>query len=171
MRFANCFCSGETRKGKDQNLLFVPNPDFDPGFVTPFHSSQIKSYLSEYQLEKFREQKYSHYPSRLQALYLLSSEKIAYEYYGYSEDHVGDRVLKRVYTVGEYIFSTHDSSWINFLRLPHSITNETYERVSQEYWSGGRVEDCSFDSMGQSWERPSIQEVLYTGCVKFYDEE
>ena len=83
--------------------------------------------------------------------------------------HVTGRVLKKVRTAGPYIYSTHDSSWVDFLRLDHSCEDETIHDVTQAYWRGGKVEGCQLKSMGKPWSKFPIVEVLYLGRIDFYD--
>jgi hypothetical protein len=162
------FTSGGLLGNRKSNLMFTPNPDFQ-GEITPFQLGIMREYMAEYNLELGREVHAKSYPSRLNAIYLLNSEEEANLYKDRHMYHVGDRVLKRVHSVGPCVYSTHDSSWVDFLRLTHSVDSESVEKVSQAYWSGHTVESCSLSSMGRPWTQSPIMETLYIGRVEFYD--
>ncbi len=83
--------------------------------------------------------------------------------------HVGNRLLRQARSVGPYAYSTHDSSWVDFLRLNHSCDDETIHQVAQAYWRGVNVEDCELKSFGKPWAQSPIIEVLYLGRIDFYD--
>ncbi|MEW5943074.1 MAG: hypothetical protein AB1710_04365 [Pseudomonadota bacterium] len=163
-----CFISaGNIDRGKS-NLPFVPNPNFK-GDVSPFSIGVTHHYTAEYNFEINREHYFPEYPSRLNAIYLLNSEAEAMEYKERHIGHVGGRVLKKVYTVGQYVYSTHDSSWVDFLRLNHSCDDQTVHDVAQAYWRGVNVADCHLRSRGAPWTESPIIEALYLGRIDFYD--
>lgn len=148
--------------------MFIPNPNFE-GFISPFQMNISTEYMVEYNLEKHREIYFNSYPSRVEAIYLFDSEEEANKYHEMHLDHVGGRILKKVKTNGSYIYSKHDSSWIDFLRLPHSIDNENIYNISNLYWGGEKVSDTRLESMGKEWTQDSIFEILFMGRVDFYD--
>lgn len=84
--------------------------------------------------------------------------------------HVGNRILKKVHSIGSCVYSKHDSSWVDFLRLTHSVDPITIEHVSKSYWGGINVEDCQLSSMGKSWTQSPIIEILFLGRIEFYDK-
>lgn len=153
--------------GSPEYLQFVQNPLAKPSAISSFHSNVIRNYRTEYNLELFRHAKFTQYPSRLWALYLLGSKNDAYAYRAAHPDHTRNRVLKRCVTVGAYSYSTHDAAWIDFLRLHHSIDEETFSRCAHEYWSGGRADAGEFMSRGKPWTAQSATEVLLYGRVDF----
>ena len=163
-----CFVSAGSVERGESNLPFIPNPKFT-GDISPFTIGVTHQYRAEYNFEINREHYFPFYPSRLNAIYLLPSEEEAKAYQSRHMDHVGGRVLKKVHTVGTYAYSTHDSSWVDFLRQSHSCDDETIHHVTQAYWRGVNVEDCQLQSMGNPWTQSAIVEVLYLGRIDFYD--
>ncbi|WP_297810233.1 hypothetical protein [uncultured Methylophaga sp.] len=152
----------------DSNLPFIPNPKFT-GDVSPFSVGVTHHYSAEYNFEINREHYFPDYPSRLNAIYLLRSESEAQKYKERHMGHVGNRVLKKVFTVGQYAYSIHDSSWVDFLRLNHSCDKDTIHNVTQAYWRGVNAANCELKSMGQPWSESPISEILFLGRVDFYD--
>lgn len=159
--------AGNINRG-ESNLPFIPNPKFT-GDVSHFSIGVTHHYTAEYNFEINREQYFQDYPSRLNAIYLLRSESEAEEYQKRHMAHVGGRVLKKVRTVGQYVYSIHDSSWVDFLRLNHSCDDQTVHCVTQAYWRGINVAEYKLSSMGQPWTESPIMEVLYLGRIEFYD--
>ncbi len=159
--------AGSVGRG-ESNLPFIPNPKFE-GDVSPFSIGVTNHYSAEYNFEINREHYFPEYPSRLNAIYLLKSETEAMEYKERHMGHVSGRVLKKVHTVGQYEYSTHDSSWVDFLRLNHSCDHQTVHEVTQAYWSGGNVADYQLCSLGASWTESPIIEVLFLGRIDFYN--
>jgi len=105
---------------RKDNLMFLPNPDF-AGEVSMFQIGLLRHYQAEYNFEIGRRRFFHQYPSRLDAIFLLETEEEAILYQESHFNHVGSRILKKVYTMGSYISSIHDSAWVDFCRLPHSI--------------------------------------------------
>ncbi len=154
---------------RKSNLMFIPNPDFQ-GDITPFQHGIMHQYMAEYHLEIGREfYKFTNYPSRLNAIYLFDTEEEAHKYKARHMNHVDGRVLKKVKSVTPYVYSKHDSSWVDFLRLTHSVDAETISFVSQAYWGGINVENCQLTSFGKPWSQDPIIEVLFIGRIEFYD--
>jgi len=162
------FTSGGLRNTGNSNLMFIPNPDFKSD-ITPFQFGIMREYLAEYNLELGRETYFADYPSRLNAIYLFDSEEEAYKYKEKQKQHVSGRILKRGHSVGPSVYSKHDSSWVDFLRLTHSTDATTISNVCQAYWNGTKVEDCELASMGNPWSQDVIFEVLFIGGLMFYD--
>ena len=151
------------------SLMFLPNPEFMT-FISPFQSSLLQNYIAEFNLELSRQHSFGTYPGRLQAIFLLNSADEAKKYADRHPDHVGNRLLKRCTTVGAYHYSIHDSAWVNFLRIGHSMDPATLNFVGRGYWSGERVADHELMSMGQKWSDEPILEVLFLGRVDFSDK-
>lgn len=167
IKFTGCFISsGQERNGS--NLMFLPNPDFT-GTISPYNIGILSYYTPEYNLEIHREHDYPQYPSRLNAIYLLNSFEEAQKYKETHPEHVGNRHLRKVRTNGEYIYSIHDATWIDFLREPHSVNNDTINYVAYSYWMGEKVEQHTLNSFGRPWIRDSVMEVLFLGRIDFYD--
>jgi hypothetical protein len=165
---AGSFVSAGSIGRGESNLPFIPNPRFI-GDISPFSIGVTHHYTAEYHFEINREHYFSNYPSRLNAIYLLGSEAEAMAYKDGHEEHVRNRELKRVHTVGQYAYSTHDSSWVDFLRLNHSCDDQTIHDVTQAYWRGVNVADCQLLSKGKPWTVSPITEILYLGRIDFYD--
>lgn len=164
--FSGGLVSGENKS----NLMFLPNPDFG-GDITPFQHGVMREYMAEYNLEMGREfYNFKDYPSRLNALYLFDREAEAHKYKARHMAHVDGRVLKKGKSVTQCIYSKHDSSWVDFLRLTHSVDPESIANVSKSYWSGVNVKDCQLMSMGQPWSQEPIIEILFLGRIEFYDK-
>ena len=152
-----------------QALMFLPNPKFKSP-ITPFQNNLLRNYVAEYNLEVDRMRWFSQYPSRLHAMFLFDSDAEAKNYRARHPEHVEKRILKRVKTVGDYIYSLHDSSWINFLRLQHSVDEASINNISKSYWSGVRVEQRELMSFGERWTQNAIIDVLFLGRVDFFDK-
>jgi hypothetical protein len=148
------------------DLMFVHNPDHKVQFIARFHRGVIHDYSIEYEMERYRYEHNRELPSRLFALFLFENRVEASRYHAQHPAHVGRRVLKRGVTVGPYIYSAHDSAWIDYLRLPHSIDAETFDHCGRGYWSGARMEG-GFESMGEPWKPNSIMEALLYGRIDF----
>jgi hypothetical protein len=153
---------------REEALMFIPNPKFRGG-VSPFQNNLLQQYIAEYQLEVARQTCCPKYPCRLQAIFLFESEEEADKYRERHFSHVGNRVLKRVKTVGYYCYSLHDSSWIDFLRLSGWNDLQTLDNVCKAYWGGHLVKSSHLQSLGKVWTEEPIIEVLYLGTVEFYE--
>lgn len=153
------------------NLMFIPNPSFNNGMISPFQNNLIRNYRVEYNLELARKSAFESYPPRLEALYLLETREDAQKYFDEHVSHVGNRILKRVKSVGSYTYSKHDSSWIDFCRLEHSMDADTIQYVSNAYWNGDSVENHQLMSMGSVWTKSPIMEILYMGKIDFYSKD
>ena len=166
------FFSGGLAAGeKRSNLMFLPNPDFG-GDITPFQHGVMREYMAEYNLEMGREHyNFGQYPSRLNAIYLFDNEAEAHKYKARHPAHVDRRVLKKGKSVTPCVYSKHDSSWVDFLRLTHSVDPESISYVSKAYWSGVNVKECQLMSMGQAWSQDPIIEILFLGRLQFYDRK
>ena len=162
---AGCLVSIPPEVGS-QRLLFLPNPEFRSA-LSPFQNNILRNYTAEYNLEIAREKSFPRYPSRLQAVFLFASGSDAASYHALHPEHVGGRVLKAVRTVGPYIFSTHDGSWVDFLRLPHSVDTRSLEVISEAYWMGRKVLGSRLASWNSPWQQEPIAEVLFAGRVDF----
>jgi hypothetical protein len=49
-------------------------------------------------------------------------------------------------TSGTYTCSFHDASWLDYLRLPHSLSLSALDEVAEFYWSGKTVEEVGSPS-------------------------
>lgn len=150
----------------EDSFMFLPNPKFK-GMISPFHSNMLRNYIADYNLELTRRAKFKDYPSRLQAIFLLDSEEAAYQYSENNPEHVKNRTLVKGVTDGVYLYSLHDSVWIDFLRLPHGTDQQTINSVTEGYWSGEIAENCSLESCGKKWTKKPAFEVLFVGRLNF----
>lgn len=150
-------------------LMFLPSPEFKT-FISPFQNNLLRNYVAEYNLELSRQKHFAQHPCRLQAIFLLDSAEEAKKYADRHPDHVGKRILKRCTTVGPYVSSIHDSAWVNFLRIGHSMDQDTLDFVGRAYWCGEHVANHQLMSMGQPWTEEPILEVLFLGRVDFHDK-
>jgi hypothetical protein len=167
------FIGGPIQPGTDTpaSLMFVPNPNPVPNFISAFHLGVINNYRIEYELERHRFNSFRGYPSRFFAMFVLNSIADAQRYRELHEDHVRGRVLKRGITVGPHVYSLHDATWIDFLRGPGYFEAETMENVAKAYWLGKRAEDAALTSMGREWKRQSCNEVLLYGRLDFPNKD
>ena len=117
----------------EHTLPFVRDLEFG-GLVTPFMQNVTHNYGVEFNLEQRRLAEFGSYPSRMAAVYLFYDEDIAQQYADRNPDHVGDRRLQRVHSVGDYQYSVHDSSWIDYLRIPNFLGPEGIETLTRSYW-------------------------------------
>jgi hypothetical protein len=106
-----------------ETLMFIPNPAFR-GFISPFQSNLMRNYAADYNLELARRDRFPQFPCRLQAMFLVESKADALTYKDKNPKHVEGRTLACGTTNGAYCFSRHDSAWVNFLRLPHMMSQE-----------------------------------------------
>jgi hypothetical protein len=167
------FSGGPLDQSSDgpESLLFIQNPNPRPSALSPFHLGVVSYYLVEHWLEQYRWANCRVLPSRLHALFLLPTRIEAERYASIHPEHVRERVLKRVRSVGGWKTSKHDASWIDFLRLRHSKDQETIDFCTQRYWDGARAEDAKFISCGTPWKAESATEVLFYGRVDFVNRD
>ncbi len=156
--------------GAEETLMFLPNPRFQT-FISSFQNNLLRDYMTEYNLEVTRKASFPEYPFRLKAVFLFGSESEAQEYKEHNIWHVGKRILKRVKTVGTYKYSVHDSGWVDFMRIGHSMDENTIQSVTHSYWKGMFVKGAGLISMGRAWSEDPIMEVLFLGRVDFYDKK
>lgn len=165
MNIVGTFCSIPPNTA-GETLMFIPNPSFQ-GLISPFQNNMMRSFKAEYNLELVRRARFPQFPCRLQAVFLLESEADAYAYQTKNPTHVEGRILVRGTTNGAYCFSKHDSSWINFFRLSHTMEEEDVNSAANAYWSGLSVQDCQLTSCGKPWTQERATEILFLGRLDF----
>ena len=80
--------------------------------------------------------------------------------------HKGVMVFKQLVEArsqGQYTVSFHDSSWLDYLRLPHSLGLSTLDEVSNHYWKGTLVEEVGLRFMDEPWRETPVIEALFQG--------
>ena len=125
----------------------------------------VQNYFAEYHLEYFRQRRYNHFPSRLHALLLFATRTDAMTFRHKHPQRVFGKNLTFASTRGAYICSFHDASWLDYLRLPHSLSLAALDAVAEHYWSGRTVEEIGLTFMDEPWREPPVIEALYQGSL------
>ena len=76
------------------------------------------------------------------------------------------KYLVCAHSKGPYVVSFHDSSWLDYLRLPHSLNLSTLDEVSNHYWRGTLVEEIGLKFMNERWWEPPVIEALFQGTLE-----
>lgn len=152
------------------SFMFLPNPEYQD-VISPFQNGMLVNYMADYNLEIHRADRYTHYPSRLKAVFLLNSLEDAKKYKANHPYHVDDRILKKCITKGKYACSMHDAAWVDFLRLPHSLDDQTIFDITSSYWEGVEAKNGMATSFGKPWCPKSVQEVLFIGQLEFQNKD
>jgi hypothetical protein len=142
-------------------------------FSSPFNLSlpgdnfsTVQNYFAEYHLEYHRQRLFREFPSRLHALLLFATRIDAENFRDKYPARVFGKQLVRARSRGAYVVSFHDSSWLDYLRLPHSLNLTTLNEVSDHYWSGKLVEEIGLTFMDQVWRETPIIEALFQGAFE-----
>ena len=125
----------------------------------------VQNYFAEYHLEFFRQRRYKHFPSRLHALLLFATRVDAEIFREKHGNRVFGKQLNRARSEGTYTVSFHDASWLDYLRLPHSLSLDALDEVANYYWSGKTVEDVGLSFMDQAWHDTPVIEALFQGSL------
>lgn len=67
---------------------------------------------------------------------------------------------------GAYLCSFHDSSWLDYLRLPHNLSLSTLDTIANHYWKGALVEEAGLTFMNERWREPPVIEALFQGTLE-----
>ena len=126
----------------------------------------VQNYFAEYHLEYYRQRLYNDFPSRLHALLLFATRVDAENFRAKHGSRVAGKYLACARSRGPYVVSFHDSSWLDYLRLPHSLNLETLDAISGHYWKGTLVEEVELPFMGQRWREPPVIEALFQGQLE-----
>ena len=126
----------------------------------------VQNYFAEYHLEYYRQRLYNAFPSRLHALLQFATRTDAMTFRHKHPSRVFGKNLSCSRTKGAYICSFHDASWLDYLRLPHSLSLSTLDEVADYYWSGKTVEEVGLTFMDQPWREPPVIEALYQGVLE-----
>lgn len=147
-------------------------PGWDVLTGNPFGSSlpedqftSVQNYFAEYHLEYYRQRLYNDFPSRLHALLLFATRTDAENFRAKHPGRVFGKYLFCAHSMGSYVVSFHDSSWLDYLRLPHSLNLETLDEVSNHYWKGTLVEEAGLRFMDEPWWEPPVIEALFQGTL------
>ncbi|SBT06170.1 conserved hypothetical protein [Candidatus Accumulibacter aalborgensis] len=148
-------------------------PGWDILVGNPFGSSlpkdqftTVQNYFAEYHLEYFRQRLYQHFPSRLHALLLFATRIDAETFQARHPARVFGKALVRARSTGAYLCSFHDSSWLDYLRLPHNLSLATLDTVASYYWRGALVEETGLTYMNERWREPAVIEALFQGRLE-----
>lgn len=126
----------------------------------------VHNYFAEYHLEFFRQRAYTAYPSRLHALFLFATRTDAETFKEkYPTQAFGKRLVRAI-SQGPYTCSYHDASWIEYLRLPHSLSLDTMQVIADAYWAGTCVEDYGLTFMDEPWREAPVIEALFIGQLE-----
>lgn len=126
----------------------------------------VHNYFAEYHLEFFRQRAFSDFPSRLHALFLFATRTDAHTFKEKFPAHVFGKRLVRARSSGAYTCSFHDASWIEYLRLPHSLSLDALKAIADAYWAGTVVEDYGLTFMDEPWREPPVIEALFLGQLE-----
>lgn len=126
----------------------------------------IQNYFAEYHLEYYRQRLYNDFPSRLHALLLFATRVDAENFRAKHPEHVFGKHLVQACSRGAYVVSFHDSSWLDYLRLPHNLSLSTLDEVSRHYWNGTLVEEVGLSFMDQPWRETPVIEALFQGTIE-----
>ena len=127
---------------------------------------QVQNYFAEYHLEYFRQRMYDEFPSRLHAQRLFATRTDAMGFAFQHPQAIAGRMLSRAQSAGTYTVSFHDACWLDYLRLPHSLTLETLDEISGHYWCGKLAEEVNLSFENERWCAPPIIEALFVGTLE-----
>lgn len=130
------------------------------------HFTSVQNYFAEYHLEYFRQRLYRHFPSRLHALLLFATRVDAETFRSKHPARVFGKTLIPARSTGAYVCSFHDSSWLDYLRLPHSLSLATLDEIANHYWKGALVEEVGLTFLNERWRDPPVIEALFQGTLE-----
>lgn len=126
----------------------------------------VQNYFAEYHLEYYRQRLFPDFPSRLHALLLFATRIDAENFRVKHPARVFGKHLVAARSKGSYAVSFHDSSWLDYLRLPHSLNLATLDEVSNHYWNGKLVEEAGLTFMEEPWREMPVIEALFQGTLE-----
>jgi len=126
----------------------------------------VQNYFAEYHLEYFRQRLYQQFPSRLHALLLFATRIDAETFRHKHPARVFGKGLVRARSKGAYVCSFHDSSWLDYLRLPHSLSLTALDEIANHYWRGSLVEEVGLTFLNERWREPPVIEALFQGTLE-----
>ncbi len=125
----------------------------------------VQNYFAEYHLEYFRQREFQHFPSRLYVLLLFATRIDAETFRAKHPQRVFGKTLVRARSKGTYVCSFHDASWLDYLRLPHSLSLSTLDEIANHYWTGTLVEEIGLTFMEEHWREAPVIEALFQGSL------
>jgi len=126
----------------------------------------VQNYFAEYHLEYFRQRLYRQFPSRLHALLLFATRIDAETFRHKHPARVFGKALVRARSRGAYLCSFHDASWLDYLRLPHSLSLSALDEIANHYWRGALVEEVGLTFLNERWREPPVIEALFQGTLE-----
>lgn len=126
----------------------------------------VQNYFAEYHLEYYRQRQFNDFPSRLHAQLLFATRVDAETHRRLHPAPAGDRQLVCLRSTGAYIASFHDATWLDYLRLPHSLDLAALDMLSGHYWQGTLVEEIDLRFGEERWQQPSVIEALLLGPLQ-----
>lgn len=148
-------------------------PGWDVLIGNPFGSGHpddrlatVRNYFAEYHLEYFRQRLYQHFPSRLHAVVLFATRVDAETFRNKHPARVFGKALTPARSKGNYVCSFHDSSWLDYLRLPHSLSLATLDQIANHYWQGALVEEVGLTFLNERWREAPVIEAIFQGQLE-----
>ncbi len=126
----------------------------------------VQNYFAEYHLEYFRQRLYQHFPSRLHAVVLFATRVDAETFGSKHPARVFGKALTPARSKGTYRCSFHDASWLDYLRLPHSLSLATLDEIANHYWKGALVEEVGLTFLNERWREPPVIEAVFQGTLE-----
>ena len=123
----------------------------------------VQNYFAEYHLEYYRQRLYGEFPSRLHASLFFATRVDADNFRARHPDITSGKHLVRARSAGDYVVSYHDASWLDYLRLPHSLSLSTLDEIAGHYWGGTLAEEIGLRFHEERWREPAVIEALFVG--------
>ena len=123
----------------------------------------VQNYFAEYHLEYYRQRLYGDFPSRLHARLFFATRTDAENFRTRHPTLTSGKHLFCARSTGDYVVSYHDASWLDYLRLPHSLSLSTLDEIAGHYWGGTLVEEISLRFHEERWREPAVIEALFVG--------
>ena len=125
--------------------------------------STTQNYFAEYHLEYHRQRYFGHLPSRLHSLLLFATRVDALDFQAKHPRRVEGKELICAQSSGFYTVSFHDASFLDYLRLPHSLGLSGMDEVSRCYWSGALLEESDLKFQDEFWWETPLIEAVFQG--------
>jgi len=125
-----------------------------------------QDYSAEYPLQSLKHRRCNPVPSRLHPPRPFATRIDADTYRSKHPARVYGKHQVRARTQGAYLCSFHDASWLDYLRLPHSLGFGALDEIAEHYWSGRTVEDIGLTFMNEPWREAPVIEALFQGALE-----